>query len=97
MFEISKTTYQKNQLYISLKKKERFDLNLNDGVIVIDINDWYYMGQFIVTEIRNDVYYAAATKLIDPLWLSFVRKNGEVEMTPNLIAYCEKAGEQDVQ
>ena len=96
MFEISKTTCQKNQLYVSLKKKEAFNLNVDDVIIVFDINDGYCMGQFKITEIRTDVYYAIGTKLIDPLWLSFVREKGEVEMTPNIVAYCEKAGEQNV-
>ena len=97
MFEISRTTYQRNQLYVSLKKKETFNLNVDDVIIVIDKNDLYIMGQFKVTEIRTDAYYAVGTKLIDPLWLSFVRENGEVEMTPSLVAYYEKIGEQDVQ
>jgi hypothetical protein len=93
MFEISRVTYQSNQLYISLKKKEAFNLNINDIVIVIDKNDGYFMGQFEITEIRTDVYYAVGTKLIDPLWRSVVREKVEIEMTPNLVAYCKKTGE----
>ncbi len=93
MFEIARTTYQGNQLYLSLKKKDTFNLNVNDVIIVIDKNDLYYMGQFKVTEIRTDIYYAVGTKHIDPVWLSFVMRKEEVEMTPNLVACCKKIGE----
>ena len=93
MLEIVMISYHDKQLYLSLKKNSTLNLNKNDMITVIDKNDFYCMGQFKVTEIRTDVYYAVGTKLIDPVWLSFVMRKEEVEMTPNLVACCEKIGE----
>jgi hypothetical protein len=59
---------------------------IEDRVEIIDTEDGMSMGQFKVTEIRTDVYYAEEIGHIDPVWSGYIRGKGETEVIPHMIA-----------
>ena len=87
-FEITKTLYYNNILYIEVRKNRNKRLEPGSRVRVIDIQDGGIMGLFQVTEVRSDGYRARAED-VDPIWLGFVHQTGSAEASapPNMVAF----------
>lgn len=86
IFEIKKAAFINNNLYITLQKKDNPLLSIGDKVLVMHMVDRFPMGLFNVTEIRNNIYYTIGNDKIDPLWLGYVKTQGEVEVLPHVSA-----------
>ena len=78
-FEIEKTLYYNETLYLVLKKKRGVKLELGHTLRVIDSSDGGIMGVFRVNEIRSEGYRAIA-EYVEPVWLGFVHQDGKAEM-----------------
>ena len=87
-FEIIKTLYYDDTLYIEIRKNRNRRLELGHRVRVIDVQDGGIMGLFQVTEIRSDGYRARSED-VDPIWLGYVHKIGSTEGSapPNTVAF----------
>lgn len=94
-FEIEKTLYYDETLYVVLRKKRGARLEVGHRVRVIDTQDGGIMGVFEVNEVRSDEYRARAD-YVNPVWLGFVHQNGRAETSapPNTIAFL-MLGDQD--
>jgi len=44
------------------------------------------MGMFIITEKRDEVFYAKGIGHVDSLWMGEVKQKGETTITPFMIA-----------
>ena len=88
-FEIEKTLYYNETLYISIRKKRGARLQEGDMVTVINAQDGGIMGMFEVSEVRSDEYRARVADYIDPVWLGFVHQDGRAETSapPNAAAF----------
>lgn len=86
IFELVKSRYYREKLYIVLKIKEDPKLSKGDILLVVHADDQILMGQFTVTEERSDGYYAVGTNNIDPVWLGQVRQAGEITTLPYMFA-----------
>lgn len=86
-FEIEKSLFYQDELYILLRKKRGARLEVGDMVGVIDAQDGGIMGVFEVSEVLSAGYRAKAS-YVDPVWLGFVHQNAAAEMPapPNTIA-----------
>ena len=86
-FEIEKTLFYDDGLYVVLRKNRGSRLEEGDRVRVIDTEDGGIMGVFKVNEVRSDGYRARAD-YVNPVWLGFVHQDGKAEMSapPNTIA-----------
>jgi len=91
-FEItSATCYEKNLLYIAIRKNNNKKLEKFDNILTLDRKDGKIMGLFQITEVKENEYYAEEKSNIDPLWKGYVKQNGEISMIPNIIAiYLKK-------
>jgi hypothetical protein len=96
-FEIQKAAFTNGKLYIILRKKTNSGLDIGDSVEVIDDKDGMSMGQFVVTEIRDEVYYAEGISHVDRLWLGYVREKGEITVIPHMVAIHIPHGGQNGQ
>jgi len=85
-FEIMSVRYDRNKLYIVVKKRRTPKLDVGATLMVIDTQDQMPMGQFVVTEERSKEYYAVAVQNIDALWLGIIREQGVVDFVPNMTA-----------
>lgn len=87
-FEIDKTLFYNNALYIVLKKNRNRRLEIGHRVRVIDAQDGGIMGVFEVNEVRTDGYRAKA-EYADAVWLGFIRATGNAEASapPNTVAF----------
>ena len=92
-FEIEKTLYYDEQLYILLRKKRGTRLEVGHRVRVIDSQDGGIMGEFEVQEVRSDGYRARAYD-VDPVWLGFIHQDGKAEMSapPHTVAFLMSQG-----
>ncbi len=86
-FEITKVGHIDGKLYIVVQKRKVPKVNHGDLLIVVHNQDGLIMGEFKVTEIRSRDIYATGISNIDALWSGYVRRLGEVTMTPNLTAF----------
>jgi len=93
MLEIKGAKYQRGKLYIVLKNNSKLNLREGNIIVVIDKKDSVYLGQFEITEVRNDEYYAIGVKNIDSVWLGYVRLKGETTIMPNITAIYLHSGE----
>ena len=86
-FEIEKTLYYSETLYLVLKKKRGVKLEVGHKVIVLDAQDGGIMGEFKVSEVLSGEYRARAD-FVSPVWLGFVHqdRNAEMPAPPNVIA-----------
>jgi len=87
-FEIDRTLFYDNALYIVLKKNRNRRLEIGHRVRVIDAQDGGIMGVFEVNEVRTDGYRAKA-EYVDAVWLGFIRatSNAEASAPPNTVAF----------
>lgn len=85
-FEIELVAFRKGKLYILIAKQSATDLNMGDVFEVIDYVDPKPMGQFKVTEIRDELYYAEGINRVDKLWMGYVQKYGETKCNPDMVA-----------
>ncbi len=85
-YEIRLAAFKDGKLYILLPRHSVSRMALGDIAEVIDVRDSLPMGQFIVTEIRDEFYYAVGINHVDQVWLGYVRQQGETKFTPYLIA-----------
>lgn len=91
-FEIKRASFTNGKLYILLRKSDG-NMIIGDRVEIIDTEDGMSMGQFKVTEIRMDVYYAEEIGHIDPVWSGYIREKGETEVIPHMKAiYIPRGG-----
>lgn len=93
IFEIIKAAYHQEKLFISVKKRADMELMLGDTLTVVHTEDGLLMGLFKITEIREIEYYAAGTSNIDPLWLGYIRQQGEGRINPYMAAISLPQGE----
>lgn len=93
MFEIKRAKYQRDELYIILKDNSESNLIEGNKVVVIDKKDSFILGQFEITEVRDNEYFAVGVNKIDLVWLGYVRQEGETTMLPNIIAIYLPSGE----
>lgn len=93
-FEIDKTLFYDNALYIVLKKNRNRRLEIGHRVTVIDAEEGGIMGLFEVNEVRSDGYRAKA-EYVDAVWLGYVYETGNAEASapPNTVALL-MAGDQ---
>lgn len=93
-FEIAKAAYREGKLYIVVNKRGGAKLNEGDVLLAIHKKDALPMGWFKLIEVRDREYYAIGESSIDPVWLGFVQKKGEVEVMPHMAAiYLAQGGE----
>ena len=85
-FEILKASVYEKQYFIVVKKTANPLLKTDDTLIVVDVADKKRMGNFQVTEERENEYYAQNIGNIDPVWSGYIRQRGEVTVNPNLTA-----------
>lgn len=87
-FEIEKTLYYNEMLYLVLKRKRGAKLEVGHTIRVIDAIDGGIMGVFRVNDIIRSDGYRAVAEWVDPVWLGFVHQDGKAEMSapPNGIA-----------
>ena len=91
--EIKGATIQRGKLYIVLKNNSKLNLKEGNKIAVIDKKDLVYLGQFEITEIRNNEYFAIGVKNIDSLWKGYVKQEGETTIMPNIAAIYLPSGE----
>jgi hypothetical protein len=84
--EITGACHRDGKLYITLKKHRGRRLAKGDSLLVLDNEDGKLMGEFEVTEVRADEYYAVGVNAVDPVWLGRVRQQGETRMLPGMVA-----------
>jgi hypothetical protein len=86
-FEIAKVGHVDGKLYIVVQKRRFPKVSLDDLLIVAHKEDGLIMGEFKVTEVRSKDIYAIGFRNVDALWLGYIRRVGELSMTPNLTAF----------
>jgi len=84
--EINLAGFKDGKIYLLLLRKSEVNIEIGDIVEVIDSRDYMPMGQFEITEIRSEVYYAEEASHVDKLWLGYVKEHGETKFSPNMIA-----------
>ncbi len=84
--EINLAGFKGGKLYLLLLRKPEVYIELGDIVEVIDSSDYMPMGQFKITEMRSEVYYAEEASHVDKLWLGYVKEHGETKFSPNITA-----------
>lgn len=84
--EIDLAGFKDGKIYLLLLRKSEVNIKLGDIVEVIDSRDYMPMGQFRITEIRSEVYYAEEANHVDRLWLGYVKERGETKFLPNMTA-----------
>ena len=84
--EINLAGFKDGKIYLLLLRKSEVNVELGDIVEVIDSRDYMRMGQFKITEIRSEVYYAEEASHVDKLWLGYVKERGETKFSPNMTA-----------
>jgi hypothetical protein len=85
-FEIEKASFEKEHLYVILRKNLKHELNIGELIQVLDRADNKWMGQFEITEIRHEVYFARGINDVDPVWSGYVRERHEIGVVPDMIA-----------
>jgi hypothetical protein len=93
--EIQLAAFKDGKIFLILLRKAEVDIKLGDVVEVIDSRDYQSMGQFRITEIRSEVYYAEEARHVDKLWLGYVKIHGETKFLPNMIALHIPRGENN--
>lgn len=93
--DIQLAAFKDGKIYLILLRKAEVDIKLGDVVEVIDSRDYQSMGQFRITEIRSEVYYAEGVSHVDKLWLGYVKIHGETKFLPNMIALRIPRGENN--
>jgi hypothetical protein len=93
--EIQLAAFKDGKIFLILLRKAEVDIKLGDVVEVIDSRDYQLMGQFRITEIRSEVYYAEEVSHVDKLWLGYVKIHGETKFLPNMIALRIPRGENN--
>lgn len=93
--EIKAAKFQRGNLYIVLKNNSKLNLKEGNKIAVIDKKDLVYLGQFEITEVRNNEYFAIGVKNIDSVWQGYVRQEGETTIMPNIAAIYLPSGEQN--
>lgn len=91
-FEIRKAAFTKGRLCILLARRSGYEMAAGYMVDVIDQEDNKFMGKFKVTELHENAYYAEEISNIDPVWLGYVRQQGETEVIPHMVAICIHKG-----
>ena len=91
--EIKAAKFQRGKLYIVLKNNSKLNLKEGNKIEVIDKRDLVYLGQFEITEVRNNEYFAIGVKNIDSVWKGYVRQEGETTIMPNIAAIYLPSGE----
>jgi len=86
LLEIYWATYQGDEFIIVLKNSSKLNIEKGNKILVFDKRDAFPMGQFEITDVRDDKYYAICTKNIDPVWLGYVKQVGETRAVPYYIA-----------
>jgi len=94
LFEITRARYEQGLLYIALNKNKSTKLIEGNIVMVVHKFDGMSMGQFEVTEVRTNEYYAVGVRSIDPLWLTRMEQQGEISLIPNMAAIYLPRGER---
>ena len=84
--EINLAGFKDGKIYLLLLRKPEVNIEIGDIVEVIDSRDYMTMGQFKITEIRSEVYYAEEASHVDKLWLGYVKEHGETKFSPNMTA-----------
>lgn len=91
--EINLAGFKNGKLFLLLLRKPEVNIELGDIVEVIDSRDYMPMGQFKITEVRNEVYYAEEASHVDKLWSGYVKEHGETKFSPNMTAlYIPRGG-----
>jgi len=85
LLEIDWATYQGDKFIIALKNRSKLNIKKGNKISVFDKRDTVPMGQFEITEVRDDKYYAIGIKNIDPVWLGYVKRVGETRAVPYYI------------
>ena len=93
--EIQLAAFKDGKIYLMLFRKSGVEIKLGDVVEVIDSRDYKSMGQFRITEIRSEAYYAEEASHVDKLWLGYVKMHGETRFLPNMIALRPPKGEDN--
>jgi len=92
-FEITLTGSKDGKIYILLLRKSEVNIKIGDIVEVIDKRDYMTMGQFEITEIRSEVYYAEGVSHVDKVWFGYVKERGETKFSPDMTAlYIPRGG-----
>jgi hypothetical protein len=91
-FEMDRTQYYDNTLYIVLKKLRGIKLEKKHKVSVFDMETYNILGVFEVTEERDNKYWARNVGQIDPVWLGYAREPGNSEAPPNTVAIWMQGG-----
>jgi hypothetical protein len=86
-FEIDRTQYYGDTLYIVLKKRRGIKLENKHKVSVFDLETYNIMGVFEVTEERDNKYWARNLGQINPVWLGYAREPGNNEAPPNTATF----------
>lgn len=94
-FEIVRSAFTNEKLYILLARQSGKEMVVGNIVEVLHKKDNMLMGRFKVTELREKVYYAEGISHVDPLWLGYVRKQGEIQIQPHMIAIHVPNGGQN--
>lgn len=93
--EIQLAAFKNGKIFLLLSRKAEVNIELGDVVEVVDNRDYKSMGQFRITEIRSEVYYAEEVSHVDKLWLGYVKIRGETRFLPNMIAIRMPGGENN--
>ena len=93
--EIQLAAFKNGKIFLLLSRKAEVNIELGDVVEVVDNRDYKSMGQFRITEIRGEVYYAEEVSHVDKLWLGYVKIRGETRFLPNMIAIRMPGGENN--
>lgn len=94
-FDIDRACFTKGRLYVLVARKSGHEMVVGDTFEVVDREDNMSMGQFKVTEVRGNVYYAYGISHVDPNWLGYVQERGEVGVVPNIVAIQIAQGGQN--
>lgn len=101
-FEIHRVLFdQQNKMYVVITKREDFDLAVGEKLWIVDMEDLEasveqrVLGEFQVSEIRKDDYYACEVNVTKP-WGELFRQDERAEMmpTPNTEAIRAPTNEQ---
>jgi len=93
--EINLAGFKDGKIYLLLLRKSEINIALGDMLEVIDSRDYMPMGQFKITEIRSEVYYAEEASHVDKLWLGYIKERGETKFSPNMTALHIPQGGND--
>lgn len=84
--EINLVRSEGGKLYLELARKSGENVEVGDMVAVMDLRDFMWLGQFKITDIHSEVYYAEEANSVDPLWKTYVKNQGEIKFTTNKVA-----------